>query len=281
MTEKISLAKIIENAHWDIELLRSVHRVVGPFDKMEISGETGHAIRSNNVELVKWLISLPESDINYKVDNYSHIEQAISVRNIDIVKILIDAGADLGYVEKDSKRTLLHIACLYPNVDILKLLLTYEQCTKTIQTTCVENKTPLDYACGTSTTEFALWNERMYMAKELLLHYEAPPILKGGLGNNPVHVAVMARDLHLLKEFIVEYKISPYLANKSETPRDLAQRLGYREIVKFIDELGTDDTDESKKDDEEEFVDVPLVEFNEATVAEWCKKNGYILGKAI
>lgn len=278
MTEKISLAKIIENAGVKIELMDFVAKVAGPFDKMEISGETGRAIRDHNLPLVKWLVNLPEGDVNYKVDNYSHLSEAIRVRNLDIARILIDAGADLGYMEKDSKRTLVHIACINADMNILDLLLTYEECVKTIPLKTESGKTALDLVCKEDTNLPADWISRAFMAKDLLDHYTTPPAFTGGRGNNPIHVAVMAENLDLVKEFILVHKISPYLRNKVESARDLACRLRYTKIVEFIDGLGTD---ESKKDDEEEFVDVPLVEFNEATVAEWCKKNGYILGKAI
>lgn len=277
MTEKISLAKIIENAGGKIELMDFVAKVAGPFDKMEISGETGRAIRDHNLPLVKWLVNLPEGDINYKVDNYSHLSEAIRLRNIGIVKILIDAGADLWYMEKDSKRTLVHTACLYGDLHILNVLLKYKECVQTIPLKTESGKTALDLVCKEDTNLPADWISRAHMAKDLLEHYTTPPAFSGR-GNNPVHVAVMAENLDLVKEFILVHKISPYLTNKVESARDLACRLRYTQIVEFIDGLGTD---ESKKDDEEEFVDVPLVEFNEATVAEWCKKNGYILGKAI
>ena len=75
-----------------------------------------------HTETVRYLVGLPEVDVNHRDgNNYTALHYASGEGDADVVQVLIDAGADIE--EKDEKgRSPLHCACVSGALDIVKML---------------------------------------------------------------------------------------------------------------------------------------------------------------
>ena len=80
------------------------------------------ASSEGHTETVRYLVGLPEVDLSHKVnDGWSALHCAADLKHADVVKVLIDAGADIE-IKDDTGHSLLHWACRSGALDVVKLL---------------------------------------------------------------------------------------------------------------------------------------------------------------
>ena len=119
---------------------------LSPEDEARLSGELSVAIRSNNKDLVKSLISQGANvNVIFVGREISRkdtpLTLAIETNNPEIVKVLLDAAAN-PYLNQTDKQTLF-FAISQGNLDIVKLLLEHGMDPKELN---LKNETPLMYA---------------------------------------------------------------------------------------------------------------------------------------
>ena len=81
-----------------------------------------HAAYFGHTETVRYLLCLPEVDVNrLNDDNKTALQEAVFMKETDIVQVLIDAGADVD-TQNNERRSSLHSACTSGALDIVKML---------------------------------------------------------------------------------------------------------------------------------------------------------------
>ena len=94
------------------------------FKVADDEGETclSYAAKFGNTETVRYLVSLPEVDVNYKVGDYAVLHSTVCQKEAtDVVQVLIDGGADVNILNNDGY-SLLHYACQHGSLESVKML---------------------------------------------------------------------------------------------------------------------------------------------------------------
>ena len=152
-------------------------------------------IRSNEIEKVYPLISTKEVDINF-VDKFGSTALSIAVAdgNEKLVKILLDYGASVG-TEYKNEASILHIACNYNNIVIVRLLIESRV-----------NINELD-KYGNNALWTATFNARgYYEVVELLLRNGADINSVNNAGRSPLDFAKQINDTNLVE--LMKKKVS-------------------------------------------------------------------------
>ena len=80
------------------------------------------AVRRGHTETVRYLVCLPEVDVNYgDADNHTALHFAVEGTHTDVVQVLIDAGADID-TKNNYRCSPLHSACISGTLDVVKML---------------------------------------------------------------------------------------------------------------------------------------------------------------
>ena len=81
------------------------------------------AARNGHIETVRYLVCLPEVDVNYRqTDNYTALHCAVDEKpRTDVVQVLIDAGADID-AKNNEGCSPLHTVCASGALDVVKML---------------------------------------------------------------------------------------------------------------------------------------------------------------
>ena len=86
-----------------------------------------HAAWQGNIEIVRYLVGLPEVDLNRQstaiadASNHTALHLAVFRKHTDVMQVLIDAGADID-AQNNEGRSPLHSACKYGTLDVVKML---------------------------------------------------------------------------------------------------------------------------------------------------------------
>ena len=94
------------------------------FKVADDEGETclSIAAKFENTKTVRYLVGLPEVDVNYADKyNYTALQAAVREKATDVVQVLIDAGADINILNNYG-HSLLHDACEFGSLEIVKML---------------------------------------------------------------------------------------------------------------------------------------------------------------
>ena len=86
-----------------------------------------HAASCGRTETVRYLVGLPEVDVNHQnADNCFHntaLQEAVLWKQTDVAQVLIDAGADIDtQTNCNLSRSPLHTACILGTLDVVKML---------------------------------------------------------------------------------------------------------------------------------------------------------------
>lgn len=170
---------------------------------------------------------------NMNIDNLDEEEltpllQAIIQRNVDAVKQLLDAGADIEVRTKcEQQYTPLHLACKHENIEIITLLL--------LANADIEAQ---DHFKGTPLHTAAYYENRDAIRQ--LLQARANKEARGYEGRTPLHYAARngrVAAIEILHE--AGAKINPR-DDKGRTPLIAASRENYVETMQLLIELGAD-----------------------------------------
>ena len=82
-----------------------------------------YAARRRDTETVRYLVGLPEVDVNYgDAHNHTALHRAALNADTDVVQVLIDAGADIDTQNSEEGRSPLHSACVRGALGVVKML---------------------------------------------------------------------------------------------------------------------------------------------------------------
>ena len=72
-------------------------------------------------ETVRYLVGLPEVELNHRADDETALHYAVEAEHTDIAQLLIHVGADIDTKDNEG-RSPLHYACIDGALDIVKML---------------------------------------------------------------------------------------------------------------------------------------------------------------
>ena len=99
-------------------LVRAGARVCATND----TGCLAQAVFCGHTETVRYLVCLPEVDVNHRnADHNTALQEAVLWKQTDVVQVLIDAGADVN-IQNYEGSSPLHYACGLGALDIVKML---------------------------------------------------------------------------------------------------------------------------------------------------------------
>ena len=83
----------------------------------------GFAVYAGEEAMIRCLLEF-NADINFhEADGSTALHRAIFGGSIDVVKLLVDSGADLHGLDSERKRSPLYLACFNDRLDVVKILL--------------------------------------------------------------------------------------------------------------------------------------------------------------
>ena len=140
---KVDIVQVLIDAGADIEMkddegFMSLHDAceLGTLDIVKIFARLGAVCAADNTEYaclslaadsghtetVRYLVGLPEVELNHRADDdKTALHSAVHMNHADVAQVLIDAGADI-YAEDNEGYSPLHYACIDGLIDIVKML---------------------------------------------------------------------------------------------------------------------------------------------------------------
>lgn len=206
------------------------------------------AINGDVITLKRLLAANPSFNVNqvceYITLDTEKIEATliyISVLNkqIEVVKFLVKHNADPTIACEHEGYMPLHVAARYPNVEMLKIILSSKKISEnksaTVNLCNQDNATPLQIAVSAGLSENC----------KVLLDNDADPLLLIGKGNTSLHIAAQNNDVKTASEILASkaYKDNPNkyidcLNDDGATPLYLAVTKGHTAMMKLLLEAG-------------------------------------------
>jgi ankyrin repeat protein len=191
------------------------------------------AVKSGNAQAVRLLLS-KGAESRFKPNETTLLAEA---PNVEIVRILLGAGADIQDVDLANRNTALHVAADFGRSQIAEILI---ESGAPVNTGNIRLTTPLHYACLARQANLAGASEADSIATvRALLEAGADPNLADGRHNLPLHYA--ARNPAATPEMIVLLvragSQTQYKNVSGQTPLDFARQFGRDEddpIVKLL-----------------------------------------------
>ena len=181
-----------------------------------------YATQKGNPDIVKALIDAG-ADVNGTNKDWRPIHLAAKEGHLDVVKVLIDAGADVNGTDNE---TPIHIAAKEGHLDIVKALI---DAGADLIATGDDGWTPLYYAVNESHSDVV----------KVLIDAGAGFKLNRN-GWTLIHRAAEKGDLNLIKELIAAGADVNGTNNKDETPIHIAAKEGHLDVVKELIDAGAD-----------------------------------------
>ena len=264
------------------------------------------ACRWGDVDIVRYLITDERCDFNIKNIYWNtplHI--ACFLKSIKIIRLLLERKCSTiipnmkgetaqNIPLNDDGDCLLHIACQWDDVDIVRYLITDEKCFPNVQSSTSKN-TPLHIAAkyGQDDTIVKLlsyrecdpnaqnkegdtplhlaasWNKTAVVSK-LLSYRECNPNTQNKDGDIPLHLAVSSNKTAIISKLLAHHKIDVNAQNKKgDTPLHLACHKRSLDVVKLLLEKQCSINIPNKKGETAQ--DVPLNEDGDCLLHIACK----------
>lgn len=194
-------------------------------DQIQVDGETAltQAVTKEDLSTVRQLI-FEGASVN-QANNIKHtpLQLASILGNIEIVRLLLDAGADPSTVCEDNGYTPLDVAAVLGNRKVVELLTKGRP--QDLHRKNLMGETPLHLA-----TEFG----RLEVAKFLLEQRVNPDIINEN-ENTPLHIAASKGHLDFI-DLLLENKANPDLQRKLDgcTPLHAAAFSGHLDVVNTL-----------------------------------------------
>ena len=163
---------------------------------------------------------------NYRKQLQTPLHTAVSSRNLEIVKILLQNGADVNTTDEDGF-TPLHIAAYNGNLQMVKILL--------------QNGSGIfldikDNTNGRSALHVAVYDGNLEIVR-VLVEKGANINAKDDDGFSPLHIAVYIENLKMLKILIQSGAHLNAKDKKNKTPLDYARMWNIYDILKYLNNL--------------------------------------------
>nr|XP_058942638.1 putative ankyrin repeat protein RF_0381 [Pocillopora verrucosa] len=186
------------------------------------------AAEGGNSSIVMRALSC-DIDINSKDDcSATPLIIAVKQNHIEIVKYLLQKGADISLTTEDKKRNALHIASQEGSVAVIEMLLSYD-----LRPDSRDGKgnTPLARAAACGHIE----------AVNCLLKHGADPLLKGQDGRNLLHFAAQSGNVIIIETMLSKgFDIDARDETLGVTPLMVSIASGKLEAAKYLLEKGAD-----------------------------------------
>ena len=215
------------------------------------------ACQWGDVDIVRYLITDQRCDLNVQnVHLNAPLHTACYVKSLLIIQCLIEMRCSTNIPNKKGQTAqdiplnkdghcLLHIACQWGDVGIVKYLINDEKCNPHFQSSTSEN-TPLHIAAkygqddtivqllsykecdpnaqnkeGHTPLHVAVRQRKSAAISQLLTHQQCNPNVQNKEGDTPLHIACCAKSLHITK-LLLGVKCSTNIPNKKgETAQDI------------------------------------------------------------
>ncbi|EEZ97168.2 Tankyrase-like Protein [Tribolium castaneum] len=219
------------------------------------------AARNNRISVVDFLIdTLEDTRVDaVDIDSQTALFHAAMGGHIEIVKRLIDLGANLNKRSKES-RTALHVACERGHCDVAELLLNHEADMEAKDT---NGNTPLHVASQNQQTELVhvlletgadpdsenlKGSTPLHIASslgskgilEILLQHGASINKQNKNGNTSLHIACQANVMEMVEILISKGANLNSLNARLQSPIHIAAEMGHTEICKVLLAAGAD-----------------------------------------
>ena len=186
------------------------------------------AAEGGNSSIVMRALSC-DIDINSKDDcSATPLIIAVKQNHIEVVKYLLQKGADISLTTEDKKRNALHIASPEGSVAVIEMLLSYDLRPDSRDG---EGNTPLARAAACGHIE----------AVNCLLKHGADPLLKGKDGRNLLHFAAQSGNVIIIETMLSKgFDIDARDETLGVTPLMVSIASGKLEAAKYLLEKGAD-----------------------------------------
>ena len=192
-----------------------------------LNGDGDHllhiACQWGDVDIVRYLVTDENCDVNIQNTHLSTpLHTACYVKSLSIIKLLLERRCSTNIPNTKGETaqdillnedgdSLLHIACQWGDVDIVRYLIADERCNPSVQSSTSGN-TPLHIA--------AKYGQDETIVQQFFLQ-KCNPNLKNRVGDTPLHIACYRRSLNVVK-FLLKCRCSTDISNKKgETAQDI------------------------------------------------------------
>ncbi|XP_051172785.1 putative ankyrin repeat protein RF_0381 [Leptopilina boulardi] len=188
---------------------------------LDICSSLINCCRLGDEEDVKHIITHYKfSDYPELLEGYVLICEALNNDNMQVVKLLLQNGANVNVTRNSTENSPLHLAIIKNNIEILQLLLE-----KNVRLNVVnkEKKTPLHIAIDQQNEEFV----------KLLLDKGADTEFKDKFNYTPLHMAIKNGNLKIIQH-LINHKADINSFRENETALHFAVKNNRSDIVKLL-----------------------------------------------
>ena len=214
-------------------------------EKLPPNSKTGAcliiAARNGHTETVRYLVGLPEVDVNHQDGIYTALDSAVREGHPDVVQMLIDAGADIETKDCDGHSPL-HWACRSGVLEVVKMLV---EAGAGVNVTDTDGHTCLILAADSGHTETVRY---LVGLPEVDVHHCGPgtPGMSDMYNYTALHCAVREGHPDVVRVLIdagadIETKTAdpePSQGVHGQPPLYFASTSGALEVVKMLVEAG-------------------------------------------
>lgn len=182
---------------------------------------------SESVEIVKMLLEKKALVNLVNKDGWNALHLVSRDGNLGVFRLLIANGANPDAVTNNS-RTVLHIAALHGNIDIVKEILQLQK---------LENIDVIDKCGNTPLHEAVLGGHKAIY--QFLIDHKSDINRVNSVGYSVVHFAASVGSLEMLRYLVSEHNCDVNsIAKSGLTPLHCAARKGYKEAYELLVDLG-------------------------------------------
>ena len=209
-------------AHFDIHKLLRTAELQDQEGGANTSNEFASAIERGKKEKVRRLLAHKFCDVDALIDgDQPALHLAIQQKQTDIVKVLLDYGADINSIGFHGW-TPLHIASAIGNLTITELCILHGA---DVQALTDATQTALHKACSSGNV----------LVVKALLEAGADKEAMNRRGMRPIHIAAHQNNMDMVKLLVLDYGADIWAKDKlGTTPAEWAERSGHLDLSHYL-----------------------------------------------